>query len=118
MNETNRMKTIVLVFLSIVVLLLGWQLSRNLINQKQPEPPEQHLYPKTAMVIEVDHTKGTVTCEDYNGFRWVFYGAEDWMVRDCVSLLMNDNGTPGILDDSIVKTHYSAWEIKTEEATQ
>ncbi len=66
-------------------------------------------YALTTYVVEVDRDNDIVTCEDYNGNLWEFYGCEDWEVGDCASLLMNDQGTPSIYDDAIEDTHYSAW---------
>ena len=64
-------------------------------------------YPRTTVVVSVDRENDTVTCEDGNGTIWVFKGAEDWMVGDCASLLMDTMGTPRIYDDEIVTARYN-----------
>jgi len=74
-------------------------------------PVERELYALTCEVVEVDRNSDTVTCEDYNGNLWEFFGAEDWDVGDCVSLLMNNSGTESIYDDEIVGATYGAWVL-------
>jgi len=66
-----------------------------------------HFYSATAIVDSLDTNNDVVTCVDYNGNIWTFYGVEDWQEGDIVSLLMNDMGTATIYDDEIVKTYYS-----------
>ena len=68
-------------------------------------------YALTTEVVEVDRDNDTVTCEDYNGNLWAFYGAEDWEVGDCASLLMYDNATPIIYDDEVQGARYNAWTL-------
>lgn len=69
------------------------------------------LYPKTARVVEVNHEEDTVTVETFNGFLFVFDVCEDYCEGDCVSLIMEDNGTELVYDDEIVKAQYSAWTL-------
>lgn len=64
-------------------------------------------YAKTTKVIEVNQITDTVVCEDYNGNQWEFTECEDWEVGDIATLLMNDNGTENIYDDTIVEARYS-----------
>lgn len=68
-------------------------------------------YPTTGKVVDIDTNEGIVTVETYNGHMYLFYGIEDWMLGDCVSLTMNDNGTPKVTDDTIVNHRYSGWNI-------
>lgn len=68
-------------------------------------------YALTTCVVEVDRDNDIVTCEDYNGNLWEFYGAEDWEIGDCVSLLMNSKGTEKIQDDTIENAKFSAWTL-------
>ena len=63
-------------------------------------------YAKTAKIIEVNRITDTVTCEDYNGNLWEFTECEDWEVGDVAALLMNNNGTENIYDDTIVEVKY------------
>ena len=63
-------------------------------------------YPNTAVVVEVDNTLDTVTCLDFNGEEWSFFGTEDWCVGDLASFIMCDNGTNAIFDDIICDTKY------------
>lgn len=63
-----------------------------------------HLYPLTTTVTEIKNN--TVTVEDSNGNLWSFNGAEDWQVGDGCALIMHDNSTSEIIDDTIISTRY------------
>ena len=69
------------------------------------------IYPETAKVVAVDYDADTVTVETFNGFQYTFEGAEDWMIGDCASMIMDDNGTEKVMDDSIVMAYYGGWEL-------
>ena len=66
---------------------------------------------QTAKVVEVDYDTDTVTVETFTGFLFSFYGCEDWMVGDCASLIMEDNGTELVYDDEIIMAQYGGWEL-------
>ena len=40
-----------------------------------------------------------------------YYGKGDWKIGDCVSVIMNDNGTTTPVDDYIVKVKKSGWGL-------
>lgn len=64
-------------------------------------------YPRTGFVTELDHDRDCVIATDWAGLDWEFFGIEDWMQDDIVSMMMDDNGTPdNIYDDIIVKAYY------------
>jgi len=67
------------------------------------------MYPATARVVSVDYESDTVTVETFTGFLFTFEGCEDWMVNDCCSLIMDDNGTEKIYDDVILMAYYGGW---------
>jgi len=69
------------------------------------------IYPETAKVVEIDYDTDTVTVETFTGFLFTFYGCEDWMVGDCASLIMEDNGTELVYDDEIIMAQYGGWEL-------
>ena len=69
------------------------------------------IYPETAKVVEVDYDTDTVTVETFTGFLFTFEGCEDWMVGDCASLIMEDNGTELVYDDEIIMAQYGGWEL-------
>lgn len=69
------------------------------------------IYPLTARVYAVDHDADTVVVETCTGILFAFDGAEDWMVGDCASLLMDDNGTTSVLDDCILSARYASWDL-------
>lgn len=65
-----------------------------------------HLYPMSGIVTAIDREADIVEVTTQNGHIWAFYGAEDWMEGDVCALLMNDCGTPTILDDEIISVRY------------
>lgn len=69
------------------------------------------VYAMTCIVTEIATESDTVWITDYNGNSWGFYGIEDWQIDDVVSVVMNDNGTAEISDDTIVNLSYSAWKV-------
>lgn len=70
---------------------------------------QKHLYPLSTTVTEIEND--TVTVEDTNGNLWSFDGAEDWEINDTCALIMDDNSTKDIRDDTIISTRYQG---KTE----
>lgn len=86
-------------------------------QQKSSDEVAKSYYALTTVVEKVDREKDTVTCMDFNGNLWEFYGAEDWQKDDIASLLMYDNNTPEtIYDDIIVNVRYDGWmdDFKTD----
>lgn len=65
-----------------------------------------NLYANLTTVVEIDRNADVVVCQDFNGFVWEFYGAEDWAEGDLCNLVMYDNLTEKIYDDIIVRTIY------------
>ena len=67
------------------------------------------LYPATAMVCRVDEENDLVYCKECNGVIWAFSGVEDWMEKDLVSMIMDDNDTELIYDDIIIQVRYGGY---------
>lgn len=63
------------------------------------------LYPETGKVVEI--CNDTVSVETSTGNVFEFYGAEDWFVGDCISLIMDGCGTANVEDDVIITVKYS-----------
>lgn len=63
------------------------------------------LYPETGKVVEICNDE--VVVETYTGNLFAFYGAEDWMIGDCISLIMDGCGTAEVNDDVIIAVKYS-----------
>lgn len=89
-------------------------------QQKSSDEVAKKYYALTTVVEKVDYKKDTVTCIDFNGNLWEFYGVEDWQKDDIASLLMDNKGTPEIYDDVIVKSYYDGWlgDFKTDHLYQ
>ena len=66
----------------------------------------QHLYANMTTIVKIDRNADVVTCVDYNGYVWEFYGCEDWCEGDLCNLVMYDNMTDRITDDVIVRKIY------------
>ena len=77
----------------------------------------EDVYAITTVVVELNHRNDTVTCQDFNGNLWVFYGVEDWLVGDVATLIMWNAETDTIYDDEIVHAYYSGW-FTPEQAAQ
>lgn len=106
------MKNTILAIVVIICVITVCTLSITAI--KRAEPISNSYYALTAQVVEIDKTADVVTCEDSNGNLWDFYGVEDWQKGDCVSLLMNTNGTENIYDDEICGTTYGTWDLSKQ----
>lgn len=100
MKKLTKMQTLfIIIALAIVAAFTDLSLAK-LYNANQ----QKHLYPLTTTVTEIK--KDTVTVEDSNGNLWSFNGAEDWEINDSCALIMNDNNTKDIHDDTIISTRY------------
>lgn len=66
-------------------------------------------YAQMTVVVDVDMHNDIVTCKDFNGMLWQFYGCDDWAIGDIATMIMNDNGTQLIFDDTIVSVRYDGW---------
>jgi hypothetical protein len=63
-------------------------------------------YPQGFIVTEVNQEEDTITLTTATGYDYIWTGSEDWQEGDQVAAIMNDNGTPSILDDSIICIKY------------
>lgn len=100
MKKFTKFQTLfIIVALAIVAAFTDLSLAK-LYNANQ----QKHLYPLSTTVTEIEND--TVTVEDSNGNLWSFNGVEDWQVGDGCALIMHDNSTSEIVDDTIVSTQY------------
>lgn len=100
MKNLTKFQTICLIILLAIVAAFTDLSLTKLYNANQ----QKHLYPLTTTVTEIEND--TVTVKDSNGNLWSFDGAEDWCVGDGCALIMHDNSTSEIIDDTIVSTRY------------
>lgn len=91
-------------FFTIVALAIVAAMTDKTICQIYNANQQKHLYPLTTTVTEIENN--TVTVEDSNGNLWSFNGVEDWQVGDGCALIMHDNSTSKIIDDTIISTRY------------
>lgn len=66
-----------------------------------------HTYPQTFRVFSVDHDADVVTLETSTGYLYQMTGAEDWQPGDYCGAIMDDRGTPEIIDDAIIAARYT-----------
>lgn len=72
-------------------------------------PAFAQVYPAAARVTEIHGDE--ITCTTATGFVYSFMG-DDYYVDDIVSLIMDDNGTKGnIEDDKILDARYSGYWV-------
>ena len=88
---------VVIMIYTIVIIACGPSRSTEIDNY----------YPKAGVVIQVDRDLDEIMIEDCIGGIWVYQGADDWCEGDIAALIMDNNGTPSIYDDKIVKITYS-----------
>ncbi len=71
------------------------------------------IYPETVAVVDMKENLGglyTVTGRTMTGNEFSFYSdSSDWMRRDIVSLILDNNGTPEVEDDQILGAKYSGY---------
>lgn len=88
------------VTLSISALFIGRAVQKATYNQ--------HTYPLSTVVECVNGNE--ITAKDFNGNLWIFTdNSEDWYKGDICSLIMHDNYTDIIYDDTIIKAQYSGF---------
>ena len=86
--------------LSISTLFIGRAVQKATYNQ--------HTYPLSTVVECVNGNE--ITAKDFNGNLWTFIdNTEDWIKGDICSLIMHDNYTDIIYDDTIIKAQYSGF---------
>lgn len=82
------LKKAVLTYFCVILLGLVWLSSGN-----------AELYPRVAVVDDVDPETDIVLFVDGVGFIWEYEGASDWEVGDTVALMLDDSGTDVVYDD-------------------
>lgn len=88
------------VTLSISALFIGRAVQKVTYNN--------HTYPLSTVIECVNGNE--ITAKDFNGNLWTFTdNTEDWLKGDICSLIMHDNYTDIIYDDTIIKAQYSGF---------
>lgn len=100
-QEKRKLFTVALtVTLSISALFIGRAVQKATYNQ--------HTYPLSTVIECVNGNE--ITTKDFNGNLWTFTdNTEDWIKGDICSLIMHDNYTDIIYDDTIIKAQYSGF---------
>ena len=94
----------------LLVILLGFCVWFVLDGEtKDAVERKPDYYALATTVCAIDRDTDVVTCEDYNGNLWEFYGVEDWQVGDNANLLMDSMDTERIYDDEICGATYGGW---------
>lgn len=103
-KDENMFKWLIRILTLLLVFWLGF-LFADFVPGKENARPENH-YALSGRVISLDRTNDTVYFIDGANNVWSFTGCEDWEPGDVVSCLMDNNGTPSIKDDIILKAQY------------
>lgn len=92
-----------------VAITIAFSISALFIGRTvQKEIYSNHTYPLSTVVECVNGNE--VTTRDFNGNLWTFIdNTEDWYKGDICSLIMHDNYTSIIYDDTIIKAQYSGF---------
>lgn len=100
-QEKRKLLMVILtVTLSISALFIGRAVQKATYNQ--------HTYPLSTVIECVNGNE--ITTKDFNGNLWTFTdNSEDWIKGDICSLIMHDNYTNIIYDDTIIKAQYSGF---------
>lgn len=101
----NHPETAKLIGISVVVVTVFI----SMIFFSMPARAEEtELYPRAAIITELDLNEDLVTCVDAAGCIWQFYGVEDFDIGDIVALILWNAGTPeSIFDDEIIDAVYA-----------
>lgn len=68
------------------------------------------IYPSTMIVTHVDCFTDSVVVENSTGFVYSYFGVEDIIPGDVVSVVMYNNGTPWTIeDDQVISARYSGF---------
>ena len=105
MTKIKLALTYIITFtLMIVISAIPWI---AIIAGDSADSAKSETYLLNTIVQEVNKETDTVTCIDYNGNLWEFYGVEDWQKGDFATMMMNTCGTINIFDDEIIKVEYN-----------
>ena len=102
---------VILGIILICAIIIACAVIYLYIRPETAATPKVTYYALTAKVIKLDSINDIVAVEDSTGNIWEFYGTQDWELNDCVSLVMNNQGTDSIFDDSIENATFSAWTL-------
>ena len=89
---------------TLIMMMAIFSIGGNTKAETKINP--DNVYAKVAIVTEIDRKNDLVTVRDGVGYEWQFYGVEDWMIGDYASMVMYDNKTKSIFDDSIIDVKY------------
>lgn len=74
------------------------------------------LYPDVFEVIGINEETDTLTLINPYGFMWNMSGIEDYILGDCIAVIMYDGETEWIEDDIIVSANYGGFNFKDDSA--
>ena len=110
-KDTNT-RPFAIVITILLVVLLGFCVWFVLDGEpKDAVERKPDYYALATTVNAIDRDTDVVTCEDYTGNLWEFYGVEDWQVGDNANLLMDTMGTESIYDDEVCGATYGGWVL-------
>lgn len=69
----------------------------------------EKLYPRTAVITDINRKSDFVTAKCANGNPYYFYGAKDYEIGDIVSLIAKKNLSKVVIDDAVVSNRYDGF---------
>jgi len=100
------MKNLIAVILTLILILTA---ATACAYEYRFTLDADHLYPNTGIVIEVNAYEDFIRCVDAAGLEWIFPEADGWAEGDLVSLMMFDNFTDGVTDDTVMVAYYAGF---------
>ena len=101
----TKIKLTLTYIITFTLMIILWAIPWIAIITNISAKSETYLL--NTIVQEINKETDTVTCIDYNGNLWEFYGVEDWQEGDFATMIMNTCGTTNIFDDEIIKVEYN-----------
>ena len=98
-DECNDYRSGIIVVAVIFVLVLAVLIPKN--SGRKKENDGSNFYAVPASITTIDEVHGRIGATDSRGIEWYWYGESDARLRDMVILVMNNQGTEYIFDDSV-----------------
>lgn len=108
MKEFIKENKLISIGLGLMVIICVAELITMIYLTINPMP-EIKQYPTCGTVVEINKENDEVVVEDFNGNLWAFEGCEDWAEGDICAMIMSDEGTSEIYDDTIVQVRYCGY---------
>jgi len=86
----------------VIAFIMAVIITVSLIHPVTSPTDNNTHYVTQAKIIGIDTTADTVQIEDSHGEIWEFFGAENFQKGNSVIMLMDDQSTSSVYDDTIL----------------